>query len=74
MSIETSDMSHEGHHHPPHDHHHEIHFFVDGERHETHHHEMTPNHIIREFRAQGPGNALPGPDRRSPPHELSGQG
>jgi hypothetical protein len=55
MSTETSGIDHEAHQHqPPHGHHHEIHFFVDGERHETHHHEMTPNHIIREFAHKDP--------------------
>lgn len=55
MDPETSNVGPEA-HHPQvhHDPHHEIHFFVDGERHETRQHEMTPDHIIREFAHKDP--------------------
>ena len=35
-------------------HHHEIHFFVDGEPHETDRRELTPNQIIKEFGQKDP--------------------
>lgn len=54
MTTETGDLQHEGHQHPMPHHHHEIHFFLDGERHETHRHELTPNEIIREFGHKDP--------------------
>jgi hypothetical protein len=49
MAIETGDFQNEAHHHPMPHHHHEIHFFLDGEPHETHRQELTPNEIIKEF-------------------------
>ena len=49
MTTEASGLHDESHHQPMPHHHHEIHFFLDGERHETHRREWTPNEIIREF-------------------------
>ena len=54
MNSETSGMSNEELLHPHHAHQHEIHILVDGERYETHQHEMTPNHIIRKFAEKDP--------------------
>jgi hypothetical protein len=53
MTTVTSGI-HQGPHHPPVDHHHEIHFFVDGEPHESDQREWTPNGIIRKFGEKDP--------------------
>lgn len=53
MNIEPSKIGNE----EPHQstgHHHEIHFFVDGEPHETDQRDWTPNQIIREFGEKDP--------------------
>jgi len=52
--METGDLQNEAHHHAMPHHHHEIHFFLDGEPHETHRHELTPNEIITEFGHKDP--------------------
>lgn len=54
MTIETSDVHHDPHAEPGHRHDHEIHFFVDGEPHETERSAWTPNAIIRQFGEKDP--------------------
>lgn len=53
MSIEPNEVSKET-LHPGMGHHHEIHFFVDGEPAETEKQELTPNEIIEEFGHKDP--------------------
>jgi len=57
MTTVTSGI-HQGPHHPPVGHHHEIRFFVDGEPHESDQREWTPNGIIRKFGEERSGDAL----------------
>jgi hypothetical protein len=53
MSIEPSKIGKEA-LHPGIGHRHEIHFFVDGEPHETDQRDWTPNEIIRQFGEKDP--------------------
>lgn len=54
MTIETSDVHQDPRHQSGHHPHHEIHFFVDGEPHETDQREWTPNDIIQKFGEKDP--------------------
>jgi hypothetical protein len=53
MGIETSSVGGEA-PHPGIGHHHEIHFFVDGERFDTDRRDWTPNEIIKRFGNKDP--------------------
>jgi hypothetical protein len=53
MSIETNEFGKEM-PNPAVGHHHEIHFFVDGEPHETDKRDLTPNEIIKDFGEKDP--------------------
>ena len=53
MTIEPNEFSKET-PNPAVGHHHEIHFFVDGEPHETDKRELTPNEIIKDFGEKDP--------------------
>jgi hypothetical protein len=53
MTIETNEYSKET-PNPAVGRHHEIHFFVDGEPHETDKRELTPNEIIKDFGEKDP--------------------
>ena len=53
MPIEPNEVNKET-PHPGMGHHHEIHFFVDGEPAETEKQELTPNEIIKEFGHKDP--------------------
>ena len=71
MSIEASKQGSEA-PHPVVVQHHEIHFFVDGEPHETNQRQWTPNEIIKEFGEKDPAtNYLV---RIGGPHPISYQG
>ena len=52
MNIDGNELSKEPLH--PAGHHHEIHFFLDGEPHETDSRELTPNEIIKDFGKKDP--------------------